>query len=218
MIHRDDTYKPAEDVEGELQTSGRRGIRTAFGALLLALVAMLGVRFAVQHSLIRSDGLSYYAYMPSAFIDGDLDFTNQFRDHNPHGDGVPNIDRKTPTGLVPNKYPIGQALLWAPFFIAAHWLVLGSQALGASVAAHGYSPPYHLAIGLGSLFYGWLGLLGCYRLSLRFHRPWPSALAVVAVALASNLVYYLTVEPAMSHALSMFAVTFFASSVPTALA
>lgn len=41
-----------------------------------------------------------------------------------------------------NYYPIGSAILWAPFFLAAHLLVTLINMTGGRVPADGYSDPY----------------------------------------------------------------------------
>ena len=60
------------------------------------------------------------------------------------------------TGLPINEAPIGTALLWAPAFGLAHLGVLLARALGARVAADGYSQPYIAAVCYASYLYGCL--------------------------------------------------------------
>src|SRR5690606_22701025 len=90
-------------------------VGSAFYALaILAVLAKGSLNFVV------SDGRGYYVYLPSLILDGDLDFSNQIKDHwdvdFSEGLLVPN----TATGKIGNKYPIGTALTLAPAFLTCH--------------------------------------------------------------------------------------------------
>src|SRR5438552_1720015 len=84
---------------------------------LLFFLALLRVP-RVDGQLLGSDGVYYYVYLRSLVIDHDLDFTNEYTYYHVSTATAP----KTPTNLAPNKYAIGPALLWMPFFLAAHVL------------------------------------------------------------------------------------------------
>src|SRR5439155_897322 len=84
----------------------------------------------------------YYVYVRSLRFDGDLDFANdyqRFAELNPKS-GVdksllqPNRIRQA-TGLYGNVAPVGSAIMWAPFFLAADGLVRAADALGADIPA-----------------------------------------------------------------------------------
>ena len=57
------------------------------------------------------DDAGYYAYLRSGFIDGDFDFFDEKR--------YWYFDAVTETGYVANYWPMGPALFWSPFFLAA---------------------------------------------------------------------------------------------------
>jgi hypothetical protein len=77
---------------------------------LLFFLALLRVP-RVDRQLIGSDGAYYYVYVRSIVIDHDLNFANEYAYYR-----LPAIaNSPTPTGLAPNKYAIGPALLWIPF-------------------------------------------------------------------------------------------------------
>ncbi len=161
----------------------------------------------VDDQLIGSDGIRYYVYLPSVLIDGDLDFTDEYRHFYRSHPATASylIDDRTPTGLPANRFGIGPALLWSPFFIAAHLLAILLQALGYSLEATGYGAWYQMAVLAGSIVYGGLGAWLCFRAARRSTSRNAALAATLLAVLAGNSVYYLTVEPSMSHALSMFA-------------
>ncbi len=161
----------------------------------------------IDDQLVGSDGLRYYAYLPSLLIDGDLDFTDEYA--HLYGDYPKTVayltaDR-TPTGLPANRLGVGPALLWSPFFAAAHLLAVLLQALGCNLATDGYGAFYQAPVVAGSILYGGLGIWLCFRTARRLATPGAALAATLLTVLAGNLIYYLTVEPSMSHPLSMFA-------------
>ena len=143
-------------------------------------------------------------------IDGDLDLTNEFVDYVPAKFQVPSIWNRA-AGERPNPgNELGAPLLWLPFFFMAHALVNIVNLFGGSaIAADGYSYPYINAVCLGSLIWGFLGVLLSFRLAARYFDATLAAWSAVLLWLASPLIWYTVREPAMSHAISMMAVALF---------
>jgi hypothetical protein len=154
-------------------------------------------------SVISNDGPGYYVYLRSLVFDGDLDFRNEYRYFGPPA------DKTTSTGLVPNPWPIGPALLWAPFYLMAYVLSLVAQALGVHVTLDGYGYVYESAIAIATILYVTGGCLLIYRVCRRYFPPCSSLLAVLGIFLASSLLHYTVASPAMSHGVSFFAVSLF---------
>jgi hypothetical protein len=168
---------------------------------LLFFLALLRVP-RVDGQLIGSDGAYYYVYVRSLVIDHDLNFANEYAYYR-----LPAIaNGPTPTGLAPNKYAIGPALLWMPFFLAAHLIALVGRALGLGVAADGYGYLYQAAISIGSIVYGTLGFWLAYLCARRLFSQVATLTAVGLLWLASNAFYYMVFEPSMSHMVSLFSV------------
>jgi len=181
-------------------------------ALIFAvfLVLFLIVKIHYTGWVIGSDGLGYYAHLRSAVVDRDLHYANEFLEYNKFGHGVPDPYLRTATDHVPNKYFVGPAMLWAPFFFVAHALTIEAENFGFKVLPNGYSVLYQFFIGLGSITYGLMGLVLIYRILLNFFQKEESLLATVLITLSTNVLYYLTTEPTMTHAMSLFAVSLFA--------
>ena len=164
-------------------------------ALVWLFVATLPL---VTPRLRASDEIEYFAYLRSAVFDHDLEFGNEysyFYERNREGlQGFKRtfIDQRDPvTGRHINFGPLGTALFWSPFYLAAHALVLAARAVGVDVAADGYSAPYLVAVCYASALYGLLGLLLTHD-ALRRHGVFPepaSALAVAGVWLATPVLY-----------------------------
>jgi hypothetical protein len=149
--------------------------------------------------LLNADGVKYFVFLPSILLQGNLDFTDEILavssragGHLQSGRGP--LSTTTPTGMVPNAFPVGSALLWSPFYLAAHAFVRGD----------GLDPLYQMTVLFGSLVYG-IAALGLLIAILR--RFFAAGIAFFASLLtwAGGFVYYYTVYRGdMSHAPSIF--------------
>ena len=173
-------------------------------------ILTLSIKLDVVGYVIDSDGLGYYAHLRSAIIDGDLCYANEFLEYNQFDHGVLNPYKCTVTNHLPNKYYLGPALLWLPFFILAHTLTILSNCVGIALIPDGYSILYQIFIGLGSIIYGLMGLIFIYQILLRFFCRNEAILATFFIFIATNVIYYITNEPTISHSMSLFAVSMFA--------
>lgn len=161
----------------------------------------------VDGQLVGSDGSYYYAYLPSLLLDQDLDFANQYDKLIPHSDS--HFKRSHGTGPRRNKYAIGPAILWTPFFLVGHLIAIGLNAFGYRIPLDGIGYVYQVPTLLGSLSYGFAGLFLMYRSCCRFFSKSASVSAILLMWLATNVIYYMIAEPSMSHACSLFAVALF---------
>ncbi len=187
------------------------GLAAGRGLLVLVFILTLPL---VTPRIRGADEIEYFSYLRSLVFDGDLEFGNEytwFYERDPQGLAgfkATFLDLREPSGRHINFAPLGSALLWSPFYLAAHAGVVAARALGASVAADGFSLPYELAVCFASALYGFLGLLLIHDALRRWGGfPEPAAgWTVVALWLGTPVLYYLTVAPAFSHACSLFVV------------
>ena len=158
-------------------------------------------------SMISSDGIGYYAYLPSFIIYGDPrweKFTASERkiygrpDYNPQYLTAIN-------GHQLNKYFSGEAILLLPFFLTALFL---SWITGADV--NGLSFFFQLFTGLGSIFYLFAGLYYLRKITVNFgFSETAIAVSLTAAVAGTNLFYYSLMQPAMSHTFSFFSINAF---------
>lgn len=170
-------------------TARLNGAGLAFTAFLLVLLLC----FHVSYQRAGSDGRSYFVQVRSLVMDGDLDFAND----------------EAAFGGYARQYAFGAPVLWSPFFAAAHAWLLGTNALGGRFATDGYTYPYQRAIGLATLFYGFLGLLLIYRVLRTYFSRGLSAIATIGLCSTSFLIWYLIAENSMVHGVTMFSTTLF---------
>ena len=185
--------------------AGRRGL-----VLLFVLTLPL-----VTPKIRGADEIEYFSYLRSLVFDRDVEFGNEYEHFyaaDPQGLAgfkATFLERlETDTGRHINFAPLGSALLWSPFYLLAHAGVLAARAVGAHVAADGFSFPYVAAVCYASALYGLAGLLLVHD-ALRGPGGLPEPAATLAVAslwLGTPLLYYMTLAPAFSHAPAVFAV------------
>lgn len=141
------------------------------------------------------DAYGYYLYLPGAFIYGDLDafaFTQKHREHYYLSGDFYQV--RDVAGKPVPSYTMGLAILWLPFFLAAH-----AVALAGAAPADGLSLPYQVAIALASAFYLWAGMRCLGRWLKRYVDAWTAAMVLLTLYFGTNLFYYAVFQPGLTH-------------------
>ena len=159
--------------------------------------------------VIDGDALGYYAWLRSVVFDGDINFSNDYRLLT--DELAEDSEELTPlaTGLVPNKWPPGSALLWAPLFLAVAAIVGTLNLIGAQIPFDGLAVPFKLSAGVAGIAYATAGAWLCYDLARRIYSAVAAFWATLTLWLGGSLLYYSLVSPTYSHAMSLFAVALF---------
>lgn len=142
--------------------------------ITLFAVILIGAFLIVEASLVMGDGgaiswdsFGFYYYLRLIFVDHSLIIESlesvrpAYEKYNPSSTLYQFTN--LPNGRVIVRYPIGQALLYLPFFIFAH-----ITALFSDFPADGFSKPYDIAMRIGGLVYHFLGFYFVGKL-LRLH-------------------------------------------------
>ncbi len=170
--------------------------QTIFVILLCVYILGYTAHALLLKKTVYGDGIFYYSYVRSAVVDGDIDFINEYKVFN-------TSQPRSPSGLPGNKYSIGASILWYPWFAWAHTLIRKT----------GYEPSYQYIIGFVSVLYAFVGLILLYRALREYFPEKVSICTICAVALCSNLLFYGSIDPVNSHAVSFFAVSLFISLI-----
>ncbi len=174
--------------------------------LILSMVIFtMAIKFQANSwnkKIIEQDVLSLYAYLPAAFIykDVSLSFMN---------DGKENYYEKFwPIKQANGKYVIkttmGTSLMYSPFFFIAH----GIEKLSGK-DANGYSATYKTLISFAALFYLVIGLIFTRKLLQKYFDPLITSVALLLIYLGTNLFYYTSFEPGMTHVYSFCLIAMF---------
>jgi hypothetical protein len=159
---------------------------------------------------IRSDGFSYYVYLPSWFLFHDTTLSAVARDC--CGGAYPAftaIIRWPSTHRWVNAHPIGVAIMQAPMFAIAHVLTRWTN-----LSPDGFTMYYQHAIGLAGLLWIIAGLIVLRRVLRRHFTDAVTAATLATILLGTNLYHYATFDSSYSHAYSFFLFAAFLDLTP----
>jgi hypothetical protein len=145
---------------------------------------------------ISWDVSGYYFYLPSIFIYKDLK-QQKFKaaiteKYNPTPDPYQSYQHRS--GNLVMKYSGGMALLYLPFFTIAHLI---AKPLG--YPADGFSLPYQVTLGIGSLLVSLVGLYFLRRILIRYFSPAVVASCLLVLVFATNYLEYAAITGALTH-------------------
>ena len=159
-----------------------------------------------QYGLSAGDPAGYYIWLPSALIYHDVSNPQQTmavrrktfsQPERPMSDEGFQRPAGASGDVYLNKYTMGMAVVYAPFFALAHLLapLLGFE-------QDGYSLIYRYLIFFNAVLYAFLGLLVLRKVLLRYFSDTVAAWTLGAVGLATNLYFFASWNTGMSHAVS----------------
>lgn len=172
---------------------------------LYTLVVLTVLYFALSYypkwqnryaeATISWDVSGYYFYLPALFIYDDIKQLS-FKDdilgkYHPTPDFQQGYKYNQAYVL---KYPCGQSIVYAPFFLIAH-----SIALMTDYPPDGFSTPYQVAISLGSLFIAFLGLWMLRKTLRLFFTETATSLTIFSIVIGTNYLEYAAITNAMPH-------------------
>lgn len=170
----------------------RSALTIAF-IIIFMTVNMLSVKhWRDERRVIEWDAISYYAYLPAAFIYHDLSLGFADGYEGPHKLLV--WPEKGPGDKYVIKTTMGLSILWLPFFLAGHVAALISGA-----DAGGYSEPYKFFLLVSALLFLLTGLIYLRKILLTQATDKITALILAAFAFGTNLYWYTLFQGTMAH-------------------
>jgi hypothetical protein len=154
----------------------------------LLFVSMTARVWNRSRAVVWSDAEGYYSYNPTWFILGDLSKMP--------AESVPHLKNERGENL--NKYTCGVAILQMPFFLGA---VLYNH-ITQQETTNIFHENYNRSAAVAGYTLGFLGLFLLHRALRRMFSFPVSALTTLSVFAGTNLHYYMTDAPGMSHAYS----------------
>ncbi len=147
---------------------------------------------------ISWDVSGYYMYLPALFIYKDIKKCT-FKDsiltkYYPTPDFQQAFMHQQ-SGNYVMKYASGQAITMMPFFFMAHLYCK----INPTYPADGFSYPYQFFIGIGMLFYAFLGLFLLRKILLHFFKDSTVAILLLCYVIGSNYLNYSSIDQAMTH-------------------
>ncbi|MEZ4738388.1 MAG: glycosyltransferase family 39 protein [Flavobacteriales bacterium] len=176
----------------------RQGTRSllAVGSLWAFIVAV--VLYLPPSNVLSWDVFGYYLYLPATLLHGDLALQDQswVREVMSTYDSSATFYQ---AGMLADgrwiiKYPMGLAILLAPFFLLGHLVAIITGA-----PLDGFSTPYQWAIIAAHLIYALIGMLFLRRVLLRFFSDGIVAWVLVLLVLGTNYMHQAMFALAMPH-------------------
>ena len=182
-------------------------MKNLFSFSACALVGLVLIQYRLSYTDVLAgkplkittwDAFGYYMYLPSSVIYNDMtelewlpemDSTYQLTGGELYQSNIHT------NGNYVNKYLGGVSIMQAPFFFIGH-----SIAISSHYNADGFSPPYQYSIAFGAIFYCILALFILRNILLRYYSDHAVALSILLMVLATNLIQYISIDSAMSHA------------------
>lgn len=187
----------------------RKNIKETLSYKTLIVIAFIGL-FTISNNqkwnfekVISHDSLIYYEYLPAALVFNDMSFNflnNKPFDYN----GRFWVTKNEKTGRKTIKFTMGMAVMYLPFFVVGH---LGAILL--DYTPYGYSLPYTVMLCFCGWFYALIGLFYLRKLLLLYYSDIVSSFTLVSIALGTNMFYYTTLNPTMTHPVSFCLITMF---------
>ncbi len=153
--------------------------------------------FKTRSFVMSSDMEGYYQYLPYVLLKPKEEIKTM------------RWAKEYEDGKKLNVFTCGVAIMQLPFFLAAHGI---SKYL--DLEATGYGPVYFSSVFIATLFYVLFGLIFLYFALLRYFKPKLAFWIVVLIFYATNLFYYTTISPGMSHAYSFSLIAMYLYFVP----
>lgn len=172
--------------------------------LLVAIgFCVWGQRENFGRTIIRSDGAMYYEFLPAMLKYHDPWLSEVLARRPEYQNEIFQYHTwKIAEGRYQIKFPIGPALLWLPFYLAADGV-----AAQFGWPADGYSAPYQTAVAVGATVYLIMAFVLLYGIGLSRFSPVVLTISTVGLLFGSNLFHYATFDSSFSHVYSFFAVS-----------
>jgi hypothetical protein len=183
-------------------SSEQRSLKITLAFLAIVFLYTFFAYHRWPAELQGGDPLGYYLHLPSSLLYHDVaDYKKTMLAAHQHLDGIADPNESfsatdaLPSGKRYIKWPVGEAFLVAPFFIAAHVFCLVTSAYPAD----GFSTPYQLLAGLAPIFYVLAALWLFFGVLRRYFSVEVSLITNLALALATNLFYCTTYNNLLAH-------------------
>ena len=172
---------------------------TLIGILLIQIGVILNIQpwrnAEKKNALINWDVTSYYSYLPAIFVHKDLKFEFLNNSEVNYAENHQFWPETAPNGNKVIKTTMGMSVLYFPFFIISHIYSLVND----KVVANGFSKPYEIGLTFSSIFYMMIGLFFLAKVLRSIYDEKKVSILLFLVFLGTNLFYYATTEPCMSH-------------------
>ena len=169
---------------------------TVFFIVFVAIFVVFNIKeWEKKGRVIEWDVISYYAYLPAAFIYDDV--TLEFMNERTPDQNYTIWPKYLPNNKRVIKTAMGASILYSPYFFLAHL-----YASNFTNDAGGYSPPYKFALIMNCITFLWLGLFFLRKLLRTKFGEITTSLSMLFVVFGTNLFEYASYGAPLTHTYS----------------
>lgn len=173
--------------------------KVVFYLIIIQLFTLFNIKpwknSETKDALINNDVISYYSYLPAIFIHKDLTLSFTETDTIDYWGERKFWPQTAPNGGKVIKTAMGMSFLYSPFFFFSHLYANFSK----THEANGFSKPYEFGLALSCLVYLLIGFFFLRKALLKCFSESITSFVLLILFLGTNLFYYTTTEPCMSH-------------------
>lgn len=176
----------------------KKFLHTIPGIVFVLFLVYFFISITGIQKVISWDALGYYLYLPSTFLYDDVPLDKRelydalIKQYNLSGTFY-QID-KTATGHYINKYSMGMAICYSPFYFIGDFI-----ATITDYPRDGFSKPYQLCLQIGGLIYTTLSVLLVYKLLLKFYKKYVVTIVTTAFFFGTNYIVTASTGNSMPH-------------------
>ena len=180
--------------------------RRLFLQYLLFLIICI---FALRLGWVIPDGAGFGAYLPTLYLDGDLNFFNQYIhcgiiDRNfIHGSAV------TSNGYPLNLWTIGTAVLWTPFWLLGHALTWVTGFFGQRWTPNGFTLYYNFSVHFATAVFGFCTLFLIAGIARKYVDAKSAAATTALITIGTPFYWYLFHLADAAHVPAAFVIALF---------
>ncbi|MDY0286666.1 MAG: hypothetical protein RBR21_11075 [Bacteroidales bacterium] len=176
-------------------------------ALISLVIIIAKVNFPMNQP-IAYDTYGYYLYLPTLFIydEASMEDLSRYEALNEKYGNTPVLYQfaKNEEGKYYVKSYYGNALMYLPFFTAAHLYASGSEIYPAD----GFSKPYQNAVRYSGMVWAIIGIWMLRKILLRLFPPNTTAVILGLFFFATYLLFFFTLGEPVPHVYTFVVITF----------
>ena len=170
--------------------------------LILFIIAIIpySLRSITSKQGVFGDGNAYWSYAHTLTFQGNLDFTDIYNHLNNFEGKKYAFTRAfwrqepTLTGMLPNQWLIGPAILWLPALVVVNTFTTLFQ-----IPISPFSLFWEFVAGVSGITYGLLGLFILEKTLNKYFSKKISTITITTLFLTTHLFFYIAFEPLLSH-------------------
>lgn len=173
------------------------------------LVAIFLAHYFLVGQAVYGDGIYYWSYTRSLYIDHDLKLNNEIShryDHVHNNTSIKDVIPPETAERIAQEYhmPIGTSIGFLPFFAVADIVARVTKLFYSPILLNGYSDIYQVTVGIGNILYITFGLYFVFLLLKKFFKGKIVISTILVLFFTSNILYYGSFDVINSHPFSFF--------------